>query len=354
MPSPPLLTTLSDFLTPEGLESTLGPVRGVAAEDSETLGYSDAGFVRMVVELRDGRRERLFLKSMTPSVDWFSRRTGDEVGREALVVTDSRLEKIWEEVVCPYRAVARADGVVRLLMDDVSAGLLPDERAPLADDVEGALLGTVARLHARFWGDASLEAIPFLHRPEDLLYIMGPLDHARDDAEGWPDVGVRSAVKKGWAAAMELLPAPLAQAVTTSPAEVAAAWQDLPATLVHGDTKVANFAVLPDMRVSLFDWAFTGWGPATLDLGWYLAVNGARLVGSKEDTMRRYRGLLESARGEALPDRTWGRLEEAGIVCGALMLLWSKALGVRAGREGADAEWDWWISRLEPWAAGLG
>lgn len=90
---------------------------------------------------------------------------------------------------------------------------------------------------------------------------MGPLDHERDDAEGWPDSGVRSSVRRGWQAARRLLPRKVWDALTRSPREVARAWRDLPATLVHEDTKVANFALLPGDGVALFDWAFAGRGP---------------------------------------------------------------------------------------------
>jgi aminoglycoside phosphotransferase (APT) family kinase protein len=121
----------------------------------------------------------------------------------------------------------------------------------------------------------------------------------------------------------------------------------LPRTLVHGDAKVANFAILPGGRVSAFDWAIAGAGPCTIDIGWYLAVNASRLTGTKDQLLDRYRGFLEDARGEPLDQPTWSRLEEVAVTCGARMLLWSKALALDAGRPGADAEWAWWARRLD-------
>lgn len=44
-------------------------------------------------------------------------------------------------------------------------------------------------------------------------------------------------------------------------------WDGLPRTLLHGDARVANFALLPGQRVTAFDWALIGAGPATIDLG---------------------------------------------------------------------------------------
>jgi hypothetical protein len=57
--------------------------------------------------------------------------------------------------------------------------------------------------------------------------------------------------------------------------------------------------------------------------------------------------LLEATRGTPLDDRCWRALERAAIVLGARMLLWSKALALEAGRPGAEAEWVWWMVRLE-------
>ena len=43
----------------------------------------------------------------------------------------------------------------------------------------------------------------------------------------------------------------------------------------------------------------------------------------------------------------WNRLGQVAIVCGARMLLWSKALAADSGRAGAEDEWNWWLHRLE-------
>ena len=115
---------------------------------------------------------------------------------------------------------------------------------------------------------------------------------------------------------------------------------------MHGDVKVANFALVSDGGVAAFDWAMLGAGPCTIDLGWYLAVNASRLARAKEDVVRQYRARLEAALGAPLQASLWRSLERAAIVCGARMLLWSKALAVDAERPGAHEEWRWWVDRL--------
>jgi hypothetical protein len=43
----------------------------------------------------------------------------------------------------------------------------------------------------------------------------------------------------------------------------------LPQTLIHGDIRRANVAVLPSGGISLFDWDFACRAPAAADLAWY-------------------------------------------------------------------------------------
>ena len=116
---------------------------------------------------------------------------------------------------------------------------------------------------------------------------------------------------------------------------------------MHGDAKVANFALLPGRRVAAFDWQLLGKGPATLDLGWYLAVNSGRLARPKEHVIARYRDLLESRLTRPLSNLLWERMVSVGVMSGALMLLWAKALSLEeSGSPQAAEEWNWWVTQL--------
>jgi len=207
------------------------------------------------------------------------------------------------------------------------------------------LLGALAALHARFWNSPALDR-GWLVTPSDYCEMLGPAVAGDASAIATLSFHLQEGVPSGWTSAMPKLGGAAAAKLTCSGSDHQRAWQDLPRTLVHGDAKVANFAIPPGGRVSAFDWAIAGAGPCTIDIGWYLAVNASRVNGSKERLLDRYRTLLEEARGEPVDDRTWGRLEEVAVICGARMLLWSKALALDAGRPGADAEWGWWVDRL--------
>jgi hypothetical protein len=291
-----------------------------------------------------GERRSFVLKRTRPDADWTARRTQDVRGRESLLLKESALAAVWDVFACPYLAFAIESGEVGLLLCDLSADLLPDVRAPLSESQESALLDALARLHARFWGRAP--AIDWLVRPAQYCDMLAPCVATDPQVLVVLSSALRDTVPQGWASALARLPAEAARCLTCSGLEWEQRWADLPWTLFHGDAKVANFALLADGRVAAFDWAVAGTGPCGIDVGWYLAVNASRLTHSKETIILRYRKLLEAALGNSLPDRTWRHLESSAIVCGARMLLWSKALALDHGRPGAQEEWNWWVGRL--------
>jgi hypothetical protein len=254
------------------------------------------------------------------------------------------LASVWRVFACPYLAFAIEPGEIGLLMRDLTTQLFPDARTPLSERQESELLGALARLHARYWGDRAITS-DWLVRPGQYCDLLAPSLAADPAAVAVLPPTLSDAVPRGWASAWPRLPASAARHLTCPGADWERAWADLPRTLLHGDVKVANFADT-GAQVAAFDWAMMGVGPCTIDLGWYLAVNASRLTGPKEQIVGRYRTLLETALGDPLPDSLWHAMEDVAIVCGARMLLWSKALGLELGRPGALEEWHWWIDRL--------
>lgn len=314
----------------------------------ETDGFSGAEFFRITLCHSGNRKTNLILKEVSLSEDWFSFRTGDTLGREAALLHVPELESIFEIFYLPYHLVGTAPSKIGLLMEDVSDGLFPTERIELDPRDQDHMLDKLAELHARYWESPIMERLPWLHQMKDFVYIMGPLDHLNyrgDWAKGLPQM-----VKEGWEVAMTLLPSHLQKRFLMPATAITRPWEDLPRTLVHGDTKIANFAKGEDGRLGLLDWAFAGHAPCTVDIGWFLAVNGSRLADSKEAVLLKYRSMLEGYLGYPLDEELWHQLEQAGVVTGAFMLLWSKAQGVKEGRAGATEEWEWWTHRLEAWS----
>jgi aminoglycoside phosphotransferase (APT) family kinase protein len=331
------------LVDPAGLARLFGPIAEFGHAPLRTAGYSGSTHERLELRLASGESRVLVLKRTRLERDFTAFRTGDRLGREALPISEPALAPVWEVLACPYVAYATAPGEVALLMRDLTEHLMPDERAPLADDAEDRLLTAIAGLHARFWNDPAI-GLPGLARPERLVDMVGPgLAESQSD----PPHPVLDRARAGWKAARPRLPARLYDQLREPPEAVADAWRDLPRTLLHGDAKVANFALLPEGRVAAFDWGLVAAGPATIEIGWYLAVNATRLTVPKETLLARYRRKLEAALGRPIAEAEWRRLERVAIVAGARTLLWSKALALETGGDRARAEWSWWVEALE-------
>lgn len=341
----PSIDALSD---PDALAAVVGPVASIERSPLVTLGYTYTGntLERLDLRLASGSRQTLVLKRTATTLNRVARRSGDAVGREAALLAEPALTGVWEVLECPYRAFAEArGGDAGLLMDDLSGHLLPDIDEPIAVADEDTLLSALAALHARFWGSDALR-LPWLAAPVVRFALLGPMAAIEEARRPSPDVFFED-VRRGWEMAFSRLP-PHVKDLLSRPASVLAAdCAGLPWTLLHGDAKVANFALLPGRRVAALDWELLGVGPATLDLGWYLAVNAGRLARPKEHVIARYRNLLESHLTRPLSHLLWERMVSVGVLCGALMLLWAKALSLEeTSSPHAAEEWNWWVTQL--------
>lgn len=339
---PVRLPSTDALLDPAGLEEALGPVADLRRVPFGSGGYSGSVHERWEVKRRGGEQHSLVLKRSRVSEDWTSFRTGDVVGREAVLLDTPELAGVWDVYRCPYRAYVIQGGEIALLMDDLSEELFPDVDEPITPDDEDVLLSALAGLHARYWNSDAL-GLPWLAGPADFFSVLGP---SSLDDEAAP-FALLDMVRGGWGRAFARLPAAVTDLLSASPEALAKRCDGLPRTLLHGDAKVANFAVLPGGECAAFDWAWTGAGPATLDLGWYLAVNAGRLARPKDAVIARYRAFLEARLGADLSDGVWERMVDVGVLCGALMLLWSKASELESGSGRAATEWEWWVERLE-------
>jgi hypothetical protein len=340
----PSIDALSD---PDALSAVVGPVASIERSPLATLGYTYTGntLERLDLRLASGRRQTLVLKRTAATPNWPAWRSGDAVGREAALLAEPALTGVWEVLECPYRAFAVNDGDVGLLMDDLSDHLLPDIDEPISVADEEALLTALAALHARYW-ESDVLRLPWLAAPVVRFALLGPMSSTEEGRRPSPDVFFDD-VRRGWAMAFSHLPSLVKELLSREASVLAADCAGLPSTLLHGDAKVANFALLPGRRVAAFDWQLLGKGPATLDLGWYLAVNSGRLARAKEHVIARYRDLLESHLARPLSNSLWERMVSVGILSGALMLLWAKALSLEeSGSSQASEEWNWWVTQL--------
>jgi hypothetical protein len=230
-----------------------------------------------------------------------------------------------------------------LLMRDVGAELIPEGDDPVPVEHHLQLLDDLAALAARTWGwpgdPALLPAgnrwLPF--RDDDI---------AAEEARGFPDAVPRIA-RDGWRRFRERAPGDVREVVLGLRLDLTPLVDALlgtPSAFLHGDWKMGNLGIGHDGRTVLIDWTYCGAGPVCHELGWYLALNRARLPRSKEDSIDVLRASLER---QGVATAGWWETQLDLCLLGTLVQFgWEKALG-------DDDELHWWCDRAREGAARL-
>jgi hypothetical protein len=306
--------------------------------------------IERVVAIGERGRHHFILKRFALRNDWIARATRDHQAREAQLCLAGLAERLPPEVEWPALAVAHdpaTEGWALLLSDvtaEPAAALIAPGDEPVATVEVETYLEHLAALHRTFVGEATFAADLPLCDPVDWLTLLGPATIARERGVANP---VTPLLEPGWDAFSRQAPAAMRERVMTllrDPSPLLRAFGDAPKTLLHGDYKFGNLgrrrgAAGP--RTIALDWSQTLWAWPTLEIGWFLAVNSARLPLPKERCTEVYR---EAAGIEAGP--TWDRLIDLGLLGGGLLrLAWAKALGAESdnpavtARERAEVEW---------------
>ena len=338
--------TIPDLTNPECLREITGPVIKVNAVPFAAIGFSGATLQKVEVLSETETKTDFILKLVHLKSDWISQRTNDPIGREGALLGEQCLARIWDYIHCPYVAFARENDLTGLLMNDLSGYLFPDAREPIDIAHEDIIVDALASMHATFWDSPEIKKISWLATPHDYLNILSPGEHEQDKYCP-PSDKIRNSILEGWKIALQLLPAQTADYFTKTVEEIFKPWNDLPVTLLHGDVKIANMAIIPGGKLALFDWPMVGCAPCAMELGWYLAVNATRLSRTKETFIVKYRSCLESHLQFEIDEQTWQRMIHLAVVTGAMMLLWNKALGWQSGTQKGKEEWKWWRDQLE-------
>lgn len=280
-----------------------------------------------------------FLKVLDAESDWIMRVTGNTDHWEHKVWRAGLYHR-WPEVI-DHTIIAMAldttGGSTRLgiLMDDVSASLVPPGDEVVAPVIHDGFVRHMAQLHAEFWGWRDTLGLcrmanrirffcPEIIAPELLVNdVPGPIGAA--DA-GWKRLAGLDPELRSFIGGIHEDPAGLVDALA-----------ETPATFVSGDWKMGNLGHHTDGRTVLVDQAYPGAAPGLYDLLWYVALNRQRLPVSKEATINAYRAGLEAA---GIDTTGWFE-RQLGLSIIAVMATfgWEKALG------DAD-ELAWWSARV--------
>ena len=305
-------------------------------------GKSGSAFERVVIG-----GEPHVLKVMHVDDDWIARSVGDlgchQVTMWASGLYDAFPESIDHAVVGAARGFGRNGWGAALLMRDVGPHLVPEGDDPVPGDQHAAFVDHLADMSARLWGWT--DTVELLD-PTVRWSFFGWGMLACEAERGWPDE-VPVIADRGWRAFADRAPADVRAVVDELRAEpdlLVAALADTPWTFLHGDWKMGNLGSHPDGRTILLDCAYPGAGPACHDLGWYLAMNRARIPETKEATIERFQAALGSHGVDT--SGWWDRQLDLCLLGTLVELGWEKALG-------DGDELAWWVERGRAGAARL-
>lgn len=307
------------------------------AADRELLDSPDAKSGAALERLTvDGRR--LVLKHLHPDGDWTMRGFGDIGCLPVRVWTTGLLDALpacIDHATCAVvERLGRNGWGGAVLMRDVTASLVPSGDEPISMELHRQLLDGLAALAAAFW---DRDDLPELLPLENRWTAFGPGWLAAERELGWPEA-VPPIADGGWERFTERAPADVVDLVATlrsDPGPLVAAARRTPQTFIHGDWKLGNLGVA-EGRTILLDWTYAGVGPVAYDLGWYLAVNRARLPESKDDSIEALRASLER---HGIATGGWWEAQLGICLLGTLVQFgWEKALG-------DEDELTWWCDR---------
>ena len=107
-----------------------------------------------------------------------------------------------------------------------------------------------------------------------------------------------------------------------------------PYTLLHGDYRDTNLAVLAGRQLVAFDWQFAAHALMTVDLAW--STNSFRDLITLSQAQGFYRERLEGYLQQEFDDRSWEAMLDMGYLVNALR---SSCLAAYFSRHGDNPEW---------------
>ena len=339
-----------------GLEPFADVLRRHGLADVAKSPFPNDGWSGARLALREHDGARFVIKRDSLAWDWIARSTLDgPVMREAWFAAHGPALPL--PLWAPYHGAgtdeAAGPGTAALLMPDLSRVLLPWEEAADLATTDRAI-GAMATLHAHRWPAAAPGDGPWCPLRERLLLLSRPAAE-RYRAAGNP-VGDRFLA--GWDAFDAAAP-PAARALiadlASDPSPLLAALARLPATLIHGDLKLANVGFAPDGRVAIIDWQMVSVAPVAVELGWFLVSNAPSLPIGPQAVLDRYREALVAAGGAAVAG-DWAAQADLAILVGLLLRGWRKGLDAGAqarypSGERATDDLAWWSTRAVEAAA---
>lgn len=309
-----LFDSLKEMLAPETLSHILN--RRVSHVDYQPFVSSDSfSGSRLYYVTADD--ERLVMKRINPLLDWISIASQDRSCRSVRVWQYGILDRIHPYMDHAIIAACTDGDEYMLLMRDVSDGLFYDKE--ITPKTIHPLLDALAAMHAMFWEDETLKNPELgLCTPDQMIktFWKEHLHRYRHDTKA------TEYIIAGWDAFFDMVEPDVRDAVQRlmeDPHPLFRKLDQLPATFVHGDYRLANLALMPKTnQLIAFDWQHAGYAPATMCLSWFIMGSvGVGGVGVYE-AAEYYRQQLTKRLCNLFDPDLWQQMLDLGCMADAL------------------------------------
>jgi len=296
---------LSESLSKSVTHVNVHPMNGHSGLAGGRLSYVDTNIGRMV------------LKQMSIHSDWIMFSSADHQCRSVALWQYGLLDKIHPQVEHEILGCARDGDGWAILMNDLT-GFVHSWDKSIPPEQISVFLDSLARIHAAFWNDQSLnDARLGLCDVTTLIDQTSPIV-ARKYVDGGLGV-LPTWINGGWQVMKDLLdPDVFAQMnnLIENRQPLLDALSRYPSALLHGDYRADNLAY-PNYP-SVLDWQEASCALMTIDLAWFVLQDFGRENIEKTEIINYYRRQLEAYLHQRFDDTDWQAMLDLGFLVNAL------------------------------------
>ena len=310
-----IFDSVDEMLSPESLSRLLK--RSVTRIDCAPFESSN-GFSANQLFHVTADDQSLVMKGMRPGKDWLAIGSDDNRCRAIRIWQFGLLDQMQPQI-CHGTIAACKDGEeYAILMHDISPGLVGFARQPTIEMFQSMLDG-LATMHALFWEDQRLTDQELgLCDMRSRLAIYGT--EKLDLYQHTPQIA--ASIAQGFDALFHMVEPAVRDALQSllkNPQPLSYALSNYPATLVHGDYRLDNLAIMPGgQELVAFDWQNVAYVPPTIDLCWFAMSGG--VFPRQEECIHYYRQRLFNLLGARFDHTLWSAMVDLGSLVTVLTI----------------------------------
>ena len=306
--------SVEQMLAPNALSESLSkpvtyvdvyPMNGHSGLAGGQLSYVDTNSGRMV------------LKQTSMQSDWIMFSSADERCRSVALWQYGLLDQIHPQVEHEILGCARDGDGWAILMNDLT-GCFYSWDKPIPPELRPVFLDSLARIHATFWNDPSLNDTRL-----GLCDVATLIDQSSPTvAKKYVDGGLGvlpTWIHDGWQVMEDLLDPDVFEQMNNiieNRQPLLNALSRYPSTLLHGDYRADNLAY-PNYPAVL-DWQEASCALMTIDLAWFILQDFGRENIEKTEIIKYYRQQLETYLHQHFDDTDWQAMLDLGFLVNAL------------------------------------